>query len=170
MEGRFLLHAQAPFDWRLRDMEHHSLDPGWEVGTYSICNRAIRSRSGPGTHIFDVVVRDEKAVIRSAFIVDSTNGEDDSRVLLFNGYYFADDKPVELPGYFIRYRMKKTSKDELESCWTQINECYSHYEKGEKPASIRSERWEKMVEKASKVRARYAKGYSLLSSFTSGKR
>jgi len=140
-------------------MEEHPLDPGWEVGQYCICHKDVRAGIELGTRIFDVAVKDEKAVIRSAFIISGAKGEGKSRVLYFNDFYFADGEPVELQGFYIQYRQMKVNtwvkKYGSYSLWdkvTKATEQYVNYKKGQKPISIDKDSWDKMVARASKIR------------------
>ena len=152
MADRFFLHytQKHPIrDWRLRCLEEHPLDPGWEVGTYSSCHPKYRYKHKPGDYIFDVVTKDGKAVIRSAFKISDVQGEGKGTVLLFDEYYFADKEPYKLPGDRIQYRAMYLdtylNKFSMKSPITYIQNNYGHYQKGEKPISVSHESWEKML-------------------------
>ena len=164
MRGRFLLHYHDPEDWRLRNIEKHPCDPGWEDGSYSICHCAIRSNIKVRTKIFDVVAKQGKGVIRSAFEVSKTTGIGGSQVLHFDQYYFADENPIELPGYFIQYRCMKlgtwTEKFKRPSPWSRIVREYTLYEKGQKPNLISERTWNHMVRKTSKICEKYRRAKS----------
>lgn len=159
MKGRFLLHYCDPVNWRLRNTEKHPFDPGWEVGSYSICHRAIRSNVNVGTWIFDVVVKDGKGIIRSAFEICKARGTGQSRVLYFDEYYFADEEPIELPGFFIQYRCMKmetwSKKYKQKPVWDKIIREYTKYERGQKPKSIGLKLWKNMLKKSPRICEKY---------------
>jgi len=153
MTDRFFLHytQKHPFwDWRLRCLKKHPLDPGWEVGTYTSCHPKYRHKHEPGDFIFDVVTKDDKAVIRSAFRLSDVQGKGKKTVLLFDDYYFADEEPFVLLGDRIQYRNMylKTymQKFSMESPLEFIKNNYGHYKKGEKPISISQESWDKLIQ------------------------
>lgn len=156
VEDRFLLHASDRENWRLRNVEEHPLDPGWEVGKYCRCHPSVRAKIELGARTFDVVVRDGKGVIRSAFVIRGAQGEGNSRVLHFDDFYFADGEPMKLPGPFIQYRLMKMKtwikKYGRHSLWDKIADRYTHYKKGSKPRSIDKSSWSRMVAIASKNR------------------
>lgn len=165
MKGRFLLHYCDPTNWRLRNVEKHPCDPGWEVGSYSVCHPKMRPKIDVGTKVFDVVVRNGKGIIRSAFVVSKTRDISRirdmryPRILYFEDYYFADDDPIELPGDFIQYRCIKMEtwikKYKQNSPWNEITREYAKYKKGQKPKSIDSKSWNNMVTKTTKIRNRH---------------
>jgi hypothetical protein len=123
VKGRFLLHYCNPTNWRLRNIAH-PLDPGWEVGSYSVCHPKTRPKIDVGAKIFDVVVEKGRGIIRSVFVVNRVYGTGKSRVLYFDEYYFADGEPIELPGRFIQYRCMKLEtwvrKYKQKSPWNKI--------------------------------------------------
>lgn len=164
-KGRFLLHCCDPTNWRLRNIEEHPCDPGWEVGSYSVCHPTIRSKISIGTRIFDVVVKDGKGVIRSAFEVVKALDTSNSRVLYFDEYYFADDEPIELPGPYIQYRQMKLEtwieKYKQESPWIEITKRYTKYRKYERPKSIIPKSWNHNVSKTSKMRNIHAFSFNI---------
>jgi len=155
VDDRFLLHCRDPQNWRLRNFEEHPFDPGWEVGTYSYCHERIRALTDPKAKIIDVVVKDGKAVVRSAFVVERTQGSGPKRVLHFDHFYFADGDPMELPGPYIQYRCMKLEtflgKYDLKNLWRKITK-YADYKKGQKPRSIDSQSWKAMIEETSRIR------------------
>lgn len=159
MKGRFLLHCSDPANWRLRNMEEHPFDPGWEVGSYSVCHCKIRPHINVGTWIFDVVVRDQKGILRSAFEIRKVLGVGKSRALYFDEYYFADGEPIELPDRYIQYRCITletfVSKYKLDSLWDEITQKYTIYKKGQRPKSIDSKSWNNIVQKGSQLRKEY---------------
>lgn len=166
VEDRFLLHASDEKDWRLRH-ENHPLDPGWEVGQYCCCHKGVRACIEVGARVFDVVVKDGKGVIRSAFIISGAKGEGKSCVLYFDDFYFAvGNDPMELPGPYIQYRQMKmstwTKKYGSHQLWENVTEQYAKYRKGQKPSSIDEASWDQMVVRASKIRK--AKDYARNSS------
>ena len=109
-----------------------------------------------GTKVFDIVVKDGKGVVRSAFVVTKIRDIDDSRTLYFNEFYFADEKPIELPGRFIQYRCMKLEtwvrKYKQKSPWNKIVREYSKYRKGQRPRSIKTKPWNNMVKECSSIR------------------
>jgi hypothetical protein len=153
-KDRLLLHYSDPINWRLRNLEKHPIDPGWEVGTYSVCHPHIRALTIPKTKILDVVVKEGKPVIRSAFVVNRIRGKGIKRVLHFDYFYFADADPIELPSLYIQYRCmtmeKCISKYNLKTLWSDILKEYTRYIKGQRPRSIDSKSWNSMVEKTSR--------------------
>ena len=156
VEDRFLLHASDRENWRLRNIEEHPLDPGWEEGKYCRCHANIRASVELGAQIFDVVVKDGNGVIRSAFVIHGAQGEGNSRVLYFDDFYFADGEPMKLPGPYIQYRLMKMKtwikKYERYSLWNKIAERYTYYKKGQKPCSIDQSSWSRMLTIASQIR------------------
>jgi len=156
VEDRFLLHASDRKNWRLRNIEEHPLDPGWEVGQYCICHKSVRVHMELRARIIDVVVKDGKGVIRSAFFIGRAKGEGNSRILYFDDFYFADGEPIVLPGPYVQYRQMKmstwTKKYGLTRIWDNIKEHYTSYKKGQKPVSIDEVSWDNMVARASKIR------------------
>jgi hypothetical protein len=147
MEGRFLLHWKDPNNWRLRNPKRHPCYPNWETGKYAICHNKIIKLTDVGTKILDVVVKDGKPVVRSAFQISKTQGEGFSKTLLFDEFYFADNEPIELEKSksHIKYRQMflETYKDK--TLWNRIIKEYTEYEKGQKPKSIPQESWDNMV-------------------------
>jgi len=163
VEDRFLLHVSDRKNWRLRNKEH-PLDPGWEIGQYSICHENVRANIELGARIFDIVVKDRKAVIRSAFAVSGSEGRGSSRILYFTHYYFADREPIELPEPYIQYRQMKMStyirKYGSESLWDKVAKRYAKYRKGQKPVSIDEDSGRGMVTFASQKRQERSSKYS----------
>ncbi|TET89582.1 MAG: hypothetical protein E3J35_09240 [Methanomassiliicoccales archaeon] len=137
-------------------MEKHAIDPGWEVGTYSVCHPDIRRYTDAGARIFDVVAKDGRGVIRSAFVVTKVRNTSDSRVLYFDEFYFADEYPIVLPGPPIQYRKMKMAswirKYNRSSPWVDIIDNYIKYRKGQKPKSIDSKSWDYMVSMSTRIR------------------
>lgn len=162
VEDRFLLHASDRKDWRLRNVEEHPLDPGWEVGQYCICHKRVRTSIELGAQVFDVVVKQGKGIIRSAFVVSEAGGKGNSRVLYFDGFYFADGEPIELPGPRIQYRQMKVrtwvKKYGSYPLWDVVTERYTYYKKGQRPISVDKDSWAVMVARASEIRKE--KGYA----------
>jgi len=153
MGDRFLLHysQKDPRDWRLRCLIEHPYDPGWEQGTYEKCHEDIRPKHKAGDTIIDVVVRDQKPVIRSMFTIKDTAIVNGEYVWYFDEYYFADKEPYPLTGSYIKYRMmfldtylnKYSSENPVE----YVKKHYIRYKKGEKPASIKSKDWDMILER-----------------------
>lgn len=156
VEDRFLLHASNRKDWRLRNIEEHPLDPGWEVGQYCICHEKIRGKIELGARIFDVVVKDGTGVIRSYFTISRAEGEGSSRVLHFDDFYFADGEPIALPGPYIQYRQMKmgtwVKKYGSQPLLAKLIKRYAYYKKGQKPVSIDQGSWTMMVRRGSQIR------------------
>jgi len=156
LKDRFLLHYSDPANWRLRNIGQHPLDPGWEVGSYSVCHPKIRAKIDVGTKVFDVVVKKGKGVVRSAFIVTKIRDIDDSRILYFDEFYFANEEPIELPGSFIQYRCMKLEtwvrKYKQKSPWNKIVAEYSKCRIGERPRKIETKPWNNMVKQCSSIR------------------
>ena len=156
VEDRFLLHASNRKDWRLRNIEEHPLDPGWEAGQYCICHEKVRAKIELGVRIFDVVVKDGTGVIRSSFIISGAEGEGNSRVLYFDGFHFADGEPIELPGPYIQYRQMRMNtwieKYGSHPLLGKLVERYAYYKKGQKPVSVDQVSWSMMVTRGSQVR------------------
>ena len=152
MVDRFLLHysQKRPRNWRLRCLEEHPRDPGWEVGTYEKCHKDIRPLHRAGDTILDVVVKDQKPIIRSMFTIKDTDIIDGEHVWYFDEYYYSDLDPYELPGGYIKYRAmfvntyfsKFSSEDPREF----VRENYTLYKKGEKPTSIKENDWKRIWE------------------------
>jgi len=165
-EERFLLHASDRKNWRLRNIEKHPLDPGWEVGQYCICLESVRVNLELGARIFDVVMKEGNGVIRSAFVIARAKGKGNSRVLYFDDFYFADVEPIKLPGPYIQYRQMKMStwikNNGPRQFWNEVTKKYKNYKKGQKPVSIDEASWDSMVAKASQIRKE--KGYESRSS------
>ena len=128
----------------------HPLDPGWEMGTYEKCHEVIRPMQKAGDTIIDVVVKDQRPVIRSVFTINDTGIVDGEHVWYFDEYYFADKEPYQLPGSYIEYRMmfldtylnKHSTYNPIE----YVKKNYTRYKKGEKPDSIKTEDWNKILE------------------------
>lgn len=161
MDCRFLLHCHDPRNWRLRDLENHPLDPGWEEGCYVCCHPKIRSLTKEGTRIIDVVVSDKgKPIIRSAFEVTKTEETKHLQALYFDEFHFADGEPIELPEPYIQYRqmtMRTFAKKypNEPQVWERIEGTYTKYKKGVKPKSIDLESWTRMKEIAAKVKEKH---------------
>lgn len=155
-KGRLSIHATASDEdwpvtnekWRLRSLENHPLDPGWERGEYSKCHSDMRERVAEGEVIFDVVKREGEKVIRSAFVVDSK----DENVLEFEEFYFLDGSwkdgihPEELGKPQTRWGVK-VDKDKYFDLMN-VSDFYNLYEAAKKPKSIDEKDWKRMVETA----------------------
>ena len=155
MKGRFLLHFSHPNNWRLRNPEKHPLDPGWEVGTYSVCHKYIRAKLEIGTTIFDVAKVDGNGVIRSVFTASRAKGSGEDRVLYFDEFYFADNEPIRLPDPYIQYRqmrMETFIKKYHEQILNNVMSKYTKYPKGSRPVSLDPTQWNDMVAKSAKTR------------------
>jgi len=143
-------------------MKEHPLDPGWEAGSYMKCHPRVRPHIKKNDKVIDVVVKDGKPIVRSAFVVSEAKGHGKARVLYFNEFYFADgEQPIELPiehkGYHIQYRNMRMQKfaqkyPKESQFWERIEKTYARYKKGIRPVSIDEESWNRMKERATKVR------------------
>ena len=152
MADRFLLHfsQKKPRNWRLRCLEEHPRDPGWEVGTYEKCHSKYRPKHEAGDTVLDVVVREQKPVVRSMFTITDTKVINGEHVWNFYEYYFSDSDPYELPGNYIKYRamfvdtyLRKYSSEDPRKF---VRENYALYKKGEKPTSINQSDWDRIWE------------------------
>ena len=145
-------------------MQEHPLDPGWENGSYYKCHEKFRAKADIGTGVLDVVIKDGKPAVRSAFVIRGAKGVGYSRILYFDDFYFADGEPIELPDprARIQYRCMKLGnwekKYDLSSPWDRVVEQYTSYKKGQKPASIDLEPWNNMIAEASEIRKNRNKG------------
>lgn len=110
----------------------------------------VRPKHKAGDTILDVVVRDQKPVIRSMFTIKDTAIVNGEYVWYFDEFYFADNEPYRLLGSYIKYRMmfldtylnKYSSENPVE----YVKKNYTLYKKGEKPALIKQEDWDKILE------------------------
>lgn len=146
--------------WRMRDMEEHPCDPGWERGDCSVCHQPVRERAAAGDVLFDIVFpRDAKSdaprVVRSAIPI----GEVEDDKLQFDSYIFLDGNwrdgisAVESEAKFWlsgaalwRGRgalTERTAVDWLEKM--SDTEAYTVYEAGQCPHSVPDEHWEEMI-------------------------
>ncbi len=150
--------------WRVKNWEHHPVDPGWEDGRYCLCHRAFRNSATrrEGEIIVDCVndrrVDELGYPIRSYFEIHhldsckfSKRGGTD---LVFHSYYFCDgESPFRLKvkvgpsGIYL-------TPEQLSGLMTHLS--YHRYdvnpERG--PRSIALEDWQNMLMSKSNEKAR----------------
>lgn len=133
--------------WRLRDWNDHPNDPGWEEGTYSECHDDLRSDVQEGDIIFDTVYYDDPSrtspIIRSVFVVKDVSDD----ILYFDDFIFLDGNINDGIQASCR-NYKELTNQKLEYYLNEIEARtnYNQYSVGDKPESIPTELWQKMLE------------------------
>lgn len=136
--------------WRLRDWDNHPADPGWEDGTYSTCHPTFRTKVQSGDIVFDTVSPGDPTktdpIIRSAFVVEDTS----DGVLSFEEFIFFDGEADAGVCAQMSRGHKRLDASQVEEYLQQLEEQdeYTCYSVGSEPKSIRTELWERMLEKA----------------------
>jgi len=156
-QGRLLPHETEDRDiwktekWRLRDLQHHPIDPNWESGKYLKCHTLARynRKLKPNTIIFDLVGmkgHGNSRFIRSAFLINRMK----AGTLYFDSFYFSDGKPLKSPKNVTRSSYGvKLEKDEVIRLLKRMKKnSYHEYKVGQKPKSITSEDWKEMKKAA----------------------
>lgn len=147
--------------WRLRDMDDHPFDPGWERGECSKCHEVpLRTEATAGDILFDIVFpraadSDAPRIVRSVIPI----AENQDKILKFDSYLFldggwkegvraGDGNSVSWRGANF-WRGRGVLNEETAEDWLQSvheSDAYNEYRAGEKPKSIPEDSWEKMIE------------------------
>ncbi len=136
--------------WRLRDWDSHPNDPGWEVGTYSLCHMELRAKVREGDIVFDTVYPGQSArtdpIIRSVFVVKDTS----DHVLSFDEFVFLDGKASDGVQACVPRGHQSLTQEKVEEYLAQVEarDAYNRYSTGSRPESIPEHLWERMLEKA----------------------
>lgn len=163
-QGRLLPHESEERDiwktekWRLRDLQHHPIDPNWESGKYLKCHSLARynRKLKPNTIIFDLVGmkgHGNSRFIRSAFLINRMK----AGTLYFDSFYFSDGKPLKSPKNVTRSSYGvKLEKDEVIRLLKRMKKnSYCEYKVGQKPKSITYEDWKEMKKAARESMSKY---------------
>jgi len=159
VEGRFFTHESEERDvwktakWRLRDLQHHPIDPNWENGKYVKCHTIARKNDKLklGTIIFDLVGIEghgNSRFIRSAFVINKkTNG-----ILNFDSFFFCDETPLKSPKKITRtsFGVLLKRNEAIRLLNKMKKNHYNEYKVGKKPKSINKQEWNYMKRLASK--------------------
>lgn len=146
--------------WRIRNLEKHPRDPGWERALYCQCHKVIRESSQiiekfrqEPIYIIDAVNNGSgKHTIRSMFRISGVRAcpfHNDSKDLLFKDYFFAPESKSKvlivqsLRGLnnYTGVQVKKLDDYSPEKIVKKIQKNYEHVKKGKKPSSIHSKDW-----------------------------
>lgn len=145
--GRVAFHKHDPQDWRIRDLNNHPMDPGWERGQYSVCHADMRKLLRRDNAVIDVVWDGHRSVVRSAFVVSGKKGNR----LTFRGYYFAKNRPITSRSYSFRTNTGIPLEGEtLWKLWRRISSEYELCKVGSRPRTIEINDWERMIETSHK--------------------
>ncbi len=140
-------------------MERHRNDPCWEEGKYTVCHKKIRKNINAKDKIIDVVTviddatKKRKAIVRSAFVVNSTEGIGFDKKLFFTKFFFAGEKPIELPDPYKQYTAMKMETfykkyPNRSQLWDEITQKYNPaYPSGKRPSTIKQQEWDDMIAK-----------------------
>jgi hypothetical protein len=133
-------------NWRIRRIEEHPNDPGWEKGTYCYCHDSFRRKANAGDLMFDTVYPegciDNDPIVRSVIPIKKVSGLN----LSFSEFLFLDGPTSEgVAGTTRNY--KQLDREEAEAYLEAIESAgeYGHYDVGDRPASITSDEWEQML-------------------------
>ena len=147
--------------WRIRDLEHHPLDPGWERSLYCRCHSVMRnskpiarSYKEEEVYVLDAVwVHSQKHIIRSMFQIMGIKPckfDKSTKDFLFRDYYFAPKKEskilfVQEIGELADFKgirgSKLLSKNTSTEIVKKIKKNYEHIVKGGKPSTIDPKDW-----------------------------
>jgi len=148
--------------WRIRDLEKHPRDPGWERSRYCRCHKVMRNSKKIAKkykeekiYVLDTVrIQSKKHVIRSMFLISDVKPckiDKSTQDLIFKDYYFAP-KNVSKILYVQEFQGltnfngikntklldKNTSKRIIVE---KIKKTYEHVAKGKKPSTVESKDW-----------------------------
>lgn len=109
-EGRLLPHESEERNiwitqnWRLRDLQHHPIEPNWERGQYLKCHAMERTNKKLklNTIVFDLIGIQGKGnsrFIRSTFVINKI----EDGTLYFDSFLFADGDPITSPKNITRH-------------------------------------------------------------------
>lgn len=149
--------------WRIRNLENHPLDPGWERSLYCQCHKGMRESSKilkkfriePIFIIDAVKISSDQHFIRSMFQITGIrqcpfNHESQ---LLFRDYFFAPknkSKVLQVQKLKGLEDYKGTQTKKLDNYYPEkivakIQKNYEHVSKGNKPSSIHQKEWKRYL-------------------------
>ena len=136
-------------NWRIRRMEEHPNDPGWENGSYCYCHDSFRKKAQTGDLMFDTVYPNgcigQNPIIRSVIPIEEVSGLD----LSFSEFLFLNQPASEgVSGTTRNYKLLDHEEAEAYLEAIKSGDEYKRYDVGDRPNSITADEWEDMLKAA----------------------